>query len=350
MTLPERQRLILKEIVDRFMRHREPVSSRMILEDYGLLVSSATVRNDMTALEEEGYIEKPYASSGRIPTKKGYRFFVDWLLDLSELAKRERLEVVEAYEMRRLEVGETMRQTAFLLGHITGYAGFVIAPRLEETRLDRVVLVRMDPRLALLVIVSDLGVVEHGLIPLEEDLSREETERVMAVINGNLRGMRLDEIGRLALEESPEGWYDRPVRAALLVLRSLLERRMQERLYFEGTLNLVDVLQEVNPHGALDQFVNLIHGMEDEAGFIEAVRKARGTKGGLVVSVGDCLHGGLEDYSVVTCDYRPHSGVLGVIGPLWADYGKALSATTYVANRLEALLVASCARPSKESE
>ena len=349
MMLPERQRLILKEIVDRFVRQHEPVSSRMILEDYGLSVSSATVRNEMNALEEGGYIEKPYASSGRVPTRKGYRFFVDWLFDLSELGKRDRVEIVEAYQMRCLEVGETMRQTAFLLGHITGYAGFVVAPRLEETRLDRVVLVKMGPRLVLLVIVSDLGVIEHGLIPLEEDLSKEETERVMSVVNENLRGMRLGEVGNLALEEGPEGWYDRPVRAALSVLRPLLEKRIRQRLYFEGVLNLVDVLRAVNPQGALDQFVGLIHGMEGEAGFVDAVRNTRGEKHGLVVSVGDCPHPGLEDYSVVTCDYRPHSGVVGVIGPLWMDYGKALSATSYVANRLEALLVASCTRPEEET-
>lgn len=344
MTLPERQRLILKEIVDRYIRHCEPVSSRMILEDYGLSVSSATVRNDMNDLEAAGYIEKPYASSGRIPTKKGYRFFVNWLLDLSDLTKKERTEVVEAYEMRCLEVGETMRQTAFLLGNITGYAGFVVPPRLEETCLDRVVLVRMGPRLVLLVIVSDIGVVEHGLVPLEEALSEEEISRVMRVINENLRGVSLDAVRKLSLEEGPEGWYERPVRQALLVLRRLLERRVRQRLYFEGGLNLVGGLQEVTPDRAMERFVGLIHAVQDEDGFTEAIRKVRGEKRGLVVSVGDCPLSGLEKYSVVTSDYRPHSGVLGVIAPLWMDYGRALSATSYIANRLEALLVASCTR------
>ena len=82
MDLPERQRLILKEIVDRYIRFHEPVSSRMILEDYGLEVSSATVRNDMNDLEEANYIAKPYSSSGRVPTVRGYQFFVEWLLDI----------------------------------------------------------------------------------------------------------------------------------------------------------------------------------------------------------------------------------------------------------------------------
>jgi heat-inducible transcriptional repressor len=348
MTLPERQRLILKEIVDRYIRLREPVSSRMILEDYGLRVSSATVRNDMNDLEAAGYIEKPYASSGRIPTKKGYRFFVDWLLDLSELTKKERLEVVEAYEIHCLEIGEAMRQTAFLLGNITGYAGFVIPPRLEETHLERVMMLRMDARLVLMVIVSDIGVVEHRLVPLQEDLSQEEIEHITQIINSTLQGVPLNTIRELTLKENPEGWYERPVRQALLLLRRLFERRSRQRLFFEGLPNIVDDLQEMSPEDSMEHFVRLIHALRDEGAFTDALRKARGgDRHGLVVFIGDPSLPGLEDYSVVTSDYRPHEGILGVIGPLWMDYGRVLSATSYIANRLETLLVASCTQSSR---
>ena len=204
-SLPERQCLILKEIVDRYIRYREPVSSRMILDDYGLAVSSATVRNDMNDLEDAGYIEKPYASSGRIPTKKGYRFFVDWLLDLSDLTKKERLEIVEAYQVQCLEVQETMRQTAFLLGSITGYVGFVTLPRMEETRLDRVVLVGMDLQTVLLVIVSDIGVIEHGIVSLEDDVSEEDIARITKIINGELHGASLEAVRNLTLQDGLEG-------------------------------------------------------------------------------------------------------------------------------------------------
>jgi len=344
-SLPERQRLVLKEIVDRYIRHREPVSSRMILEDYGLSVSSATVRNDMNDLEAAGYIEKPYASSGRVPTAKGYRFFVDWLLDLSELTKKDRKEVMEAYEVHCVEIGETMWQTAFLLGSITGDAGFVIPPRLEETRLDRVMLLRMAPRLILFVVISDIGVVEHRLVPLEEELTAEDVDRVTEIINSTLRGVPLSTIRKLTLEEAPEEWYDRPVRQALLLLERILEeRRSPQKLYFEGLLNLVDGLRAIAPERALDDFVGLIHAVQDERGFVEAIRRARGEREGIVVSIGDLPLPGLERYSIVSLDYRPHAGVLGVIGPEWMDYGRVLSAASYVKNRLESLLVASCAR------
>jgi len=338
MTLPERQRLILKEIVDRYIRRREPVSSRMILEEYGLSVSSATVRNDMNDLEAGGYIEKPYSSSGRIPTKTGYRFFVDWLLDLSELTRKECSEIVEAYELPYLEVGETMRQTAFLLGSITGHAAFVIPPRWAETRLDRVVLVRMEERRLLLVLASDIGIIEHGMIELEEPISVDETRRVSDVINESLRGVSLDAVRQLTLEEGPEGWYERPVRQAMMVLRHLLERLLKQRLHLEGILNLVDSLQQVSPERALERLVALMHAVQDEAQFGASIRNARKEPLGLSVCVGDCPMTGLEDYSIVSATYGSHDGVLGVIAPVWMDYGKAISATSYIGNRLEALL------------
>jgi heat-inducible transcriptional repressor len=345
--LPERQRLILKEIVDRYIRFREPVSSRMILEDYGLAVSSATVRNDMNDLEAAGYIEKPYSSSGRIPTKEGYQFFVDWLLDLSELTREERLEIVEMVESRCLDVEETIRQTAFLLGNITGCASFVIPPRPEETKLDRVVLLKMAERLAFLLILSDIGIVEHGFVPLDDDLSPSEIDHIMQLINENLHGANLAEVRSLPDIDEPEGWYERPVRQAILVLRRLLRRRMQRPVRFDGLLNLTDALQQTVPDCAMADFASFSRAVRDEAGFIEAVAEARTGREGLVVSIGNFPLPGLEKFSVVSCGYRPQSIVLGVIGPLWMDYGRALSTASYVAHRLEGLLATSEARSSE---
>ena len=345
--LPERQRLILKEIVDRYIRFREPVSSRMILEDYGLAVSSATVRNDMNDLEAAGFIKKPYSSSGRIPTRDGYRFFVDWLLDLSELTREERLEIVELVESQCLDVEQTIRQTAFLLGSITGCASFVIPPRSEKTKLDRVVLLRMAERLAFLLILSDIGIVEHGLIPLDDDLSPAEIDHIMHLINENLHGVSISKVRSLPDVDEPEGWYERPVRQAILVLQRLLQRRMQRVVQFDGLLNLTDSLQEAVPDRAMASFASFSRAVRDEDGFIEAIDVAREGKEGLVVSIGDFPLPGLEEFSVVSCAYRPHLGVLGVIGPLWMDYGRTLSTTTYIANRLEGLFVASETRSSE---
>ncbi|MFC2081843.1 heat-inducible transcriptional repressor HrcA [Candidatus Bipolaricaulota bacterium] len=339
--LSERQRLILKEIVDRYIRQREPVSSRMILEDYGLGVSSATVRNEMNDLEAAGYIQKPYSSSGRIPTKTGYRFFVDWLLDLSELTKEERMEIVETYETRCLDVEETIRQTAFLLSNMTGCAAFVVPPRPDEMRLDRVALLQMSPKLAYLVIVSDIGVVEHGLVPLEDTLPPGDIERITELINNNLRGVNLSEVRQLA-DDDTEGWYERPVREALVVLGRLLQRRLQSSVQYEGLFHLADALQTVPGEAAMEHFTALGHAVRDESAFAAAVAEARSNHEGIVVSIGDFPLSGVQEFSVVSCGFRPHAGMLGVIGPLWMDYGRTLSAVRYIASRLETLLLGSC--------
>jgi len=342
--LPDRQRLILKEIVDRYIRLHEPVSSRMILEDYGLSVSSATVRNDMNELEARGYIAKPYSSSGRVPTKRGYRFFVDWLLDLSELTKEERHEIVETHEARCLNIEETIRRTAFVLGNLVGCAAFVIPPRLREARLERVVLLKMDSHLAFLAIVSDIGIVEHGFVQLEEDLTESELHSVMQAINSDLRGDTLDKVRALASQDGPEGWYERSARQAFVVLGRLLEQTVQQRAHFEGLLNLTGDLQQMMPEEAMERYAELSRAVQDEAAFVAAVRRVRADRSGIVVNIGDLPLPGLEEFSVVSCSFGPYDGILGVIAPVWVDYGRSMSTTSYIANRLETLLVTSCTR------
>mgnify|MGYP001060041382 CR=1 FL=1 len=343
-TLQDRQRLILKEVVDRYIRLREPVSSRMILEDYGLDVSSATVRNDMNELEARGYIIKPYSSSGRVPTKKGYRFFVEWLLDLSELTKEERHEIVEAYAARCLDIEETIRRTTFVLANLTDCAGFVVTPRLGEAHLEHVVLLKMDPRLAFLAIVSDIGIVEHGLVPLEEDLTKTELDAVMQAINSDLRGQTLNEVRQRASEDGPDGWYERSARQAFVVLGRLLERTVRQRAHFEGLLNLTSDLQRMVPEEAMARFTALSRAVQDEASFVHAVRDVRSNEEGIVVNIGDLPLPGLEEFSVISRSFRPHGGILGIVAPIWMDYGRTMSATSYVADRLQTLLLTSCAR------
>lgn len=345
MTLPERQRLILKEVVDRYIRLREPVSSRMILEDYGLAVSSATVRNDMNDLERQGYIAKPYSSSGRIPTEKGYRFFVEWLLDLSELAKRERFDVIETFEARVLDVAEAMRHAAFLLGSMTHYAAFVIPPRLEAARLERVALVRMSDRAALLVIVSDTGFVEQGLIPLESAATEAEIEDMMRAINSTLRGLRLDEVQTMAESDAAaDGWHARPERQAVALIARLLRARVGPRVVTDGLLHLLDAMQDLVPHEAMARFSSLSRTIQDEEALPRAIDQARDGRRGIVVNVGDLPLEGFDKWSVVSCSYGPQRGTLGVIAPIWMDYGRAMSATAFVASRLEALLVSAHSR------
>jgi heat-inducible transcriptional repressor len=312
-------------------------------------VSSATVRNDMNDLERLGFIEKPYSSSGRIPTEKGYRFFVEWLLDLSELARRERFDVVETFTARVLDVSEAMRHAAFLLGNMTHYAAFVIPPRLEAARLERVILARMSDRTAFIVIQSDTGIVEQGLVPLETAASEGEIETMMRAVNRTLRGASLEEVCRMAAAESADDWHERPERQAVTMVGRLLGARPGPRVVVDGLLHALDALQGLAPGEAMARFSNLSRTLQDEEALPRALAAARAGRRGIVVNVGDLPLAGFEGWSVVSCDYRPHEGLLGVIGPVYMDYGRAMSAATFVASRLEALLVAARAREEEGS-
>jgi heat-inducible transcriptional repressor len=349
MRLPERQRLILKEIVDRFIRQREPVSSRMILEDYGLPVSSATVRNDMNDLEAHGFIEKPYASSGRIPTRLGYRFFVDWLLDLSRLSQQEQLEIVEAYDTPCLEVAETMRRTALLLGSLTDYAAFVVPPAFDEARLVQVTMAQLDASTVLLIIVSDVGVIEHGVVSFESEVAAEDIPKISALINRTLAGAPLARLRSMSLlDEGFEGWYEPAVRQAMVILQRVLAQDSRQPLFLEGLTNVVSHLEAVQEERAMERFLGLVHAVQDRRRFAEAVLETRDAKDGIVVSVSDFPLPEMKDFSVITTSYRPHGGVLGVVAPLWMDYSKALSTVSYVAHRLEAFLTRSCVPMTEE--
>jgi len=329
-----RKRLILKEIVDHYIRTGKAVSSQTILEKYGLSVSTATIRNEMKYLEKHGYITKSWSSSGRIPTAKGYRFFVDWLLELSELARKEQHAILEAYGFQRQRLDELFQQTAFLLASLTGHLGFVLAPRLDQTEFESVTLVKLIPDHALAVIISNLGIVESRVIPTR--LPQEQLDKIAALLNRTLRGQQLG----LICEQlgSPEGWADPVTQDACTILQQVLPPRKQQ-LYTEGLLHLLQTVFTWDE--AIEEARKLLTLLEDENRFIQAIHQARSASDDLSTVIGDeHTVRELRPYSLISLHYG-YDGTLGVLGPVRMDYSKAVSTTQYIGNRLRAILTVS---------
>ena len=340
--MDQRRRLVLKGIVDQYIKSAEPVSSQTLLEKYNLGVCSATIRNDMQYLEEQGYIEKPYSSSGRVPTQKGYRFFVDWLLELSELTKREQFAITEYYRFRRQELDPLLRNTAFLLANLTGLVGFILSPRLEETRLEQISLVQLGPEQLLVVLVSNLGLVESQVIDLS--LDPQELEEVNALLGERLRGQRFSEIVRetqrfFELEGESESWIEPAVRNSFEVLREVIARGIKRRLYLEGLPNLMELLLKEKEWGgdSRGQGQGVVKLLGDErrlAALVEEVSR----EGEIKVLIGtENPLPELHRCSLVTMGYG-YRGVLGVLGPIRMDYSKVVSVVKYVASRLQTIL------------
>lgn len=331
--MDQRKRLILKEIVDRYIKYGKPVSSQTLLEEYGLSVSSATIRNDMNYLEEHGYISKAYSSAGRVPTQKAYRFFVNWLLELSELTKRDTHQLIESYAFRWPELPELLRQAAFLLAQLSGLLGFVLAPKLEETKLAYVSLMKLDPEHVVVVMLSDLGAIESRVIRAKAAADR--LLKMNELLNRRAVGLRLSEISRqLESLTSAEEWQEALMREAFALFSECVATSSRRRLYVDGVLNLIKTALAQSGYEEAQRLMALL---EDEAGFAQSL-EGIGEAGDLCCLIGrENRVRELRDYSLVAMPYG-YSGVLGVLGPMRMDYSKACSATKYIGSRLKAIL------------
>jgi heat-inducible transcriptional repressor len=343
--MDDRKRWVLKAIVDHYIKTGRPVSSQTLLEDYGLRVSSATIRNDMKALEDQGLIAKEYSSAGRIPTEQGFRFFVDWLLELSELAHPEQHAILESYRFQRQEISELLRQTTLLLAGLSGYAGFVLSPRLEETRLESILLVNLGAEHVLVVIVSELGIVEHRVV--HSRLSQEDLQGISALLNDNLRGKTLDEARAEALRYAKgEGWHDPLVQSAFALLKETLERRLERHLSTEGLFVLLERL--LDQGRALDEARQIAEVLRDTQRFGRYLESEASPEIQVRIGSENSLPE-LRPCSLLFLGYG-FSGVLGVLGPVRMDYSKAFSITTYIGHRLEAILTLSHRESALERE
>lgn len=334
--MDDRRLLVLKAIVDHYIKTGQPLSSKTLLEDYGLRVSSATVRNDMKYLEKRGLIRKEYSSAGRVPTERGYRFFVDWLVQLSELTRHDQHSIMESYRFQRQQIEELLRQTSFLLASMSGYAGFVLSPRLEETRLESIAFVKLDEENVLVVVVSELGIVEHCMIRIS--LSPDELQEISALINEKLRGQRLDEVRREAIQFAEgDGWHDPTLQNAFALLKETLERRLQRRLHVEGFFRLLPSL--------LEEGLELTKALEVLTILGDAGRSSSYLESLSSTEVRACIGSEndlreLRSCSLVLMGYG-FSGVVGILGPIRMDYSKAFAITSYIGNRLRTILTLS---------
>ena len=346
--MENRKELILKEVVDQYIQTGNPVSSQILLEEYDLSLSSATIRNDMHALEQEGYLQKPYTSGGRIPTLKGYRYFVDWLIELSELSTEERKEIVNTYEFQRRDAEKLLRLTAMLLANITGYAGLVMAPNLEEAELENVTLVKLDQHHLMVIFVTEWGLVDNRIIQLDKEIPDPELNQISQMLNEKLRGRKLKEMNnleKLNLEEG--GWYDKLMRDSLLVVKEFLEEQLDRRLFFEGTLNLLESLEN-DTEEELSQLRKMLTCVHDQQWLTEIIENTSSSQNKRIRAVVG-IEAGKDtlDYSLIAKRLTGCSSAIGVVGPVRMNYGRSFSAVQYIGNRLETLLNAGNNIPSR---
>jgi heat-inducible transcriptional repressor len=338
--LDERKAAILKAIVRDYVRGGGPVGSKRLVEQEGLGVSTATVRADMAVLEQEGFIVQPHTSAGRIPTDKGYRYFVD-TLSSTEALQPEQRDALEQLLLGAHDLEDLLRRTSGALSQLTQFAALVVAPRMNQSRLRHVELVALGPTNVLAILIADTGRVEKRMILLETPIAEHDVHRARHAVNEAAGGLRAgsapDVISGVSVGAPPEL---RPLLDAVAeAVRHDLgaTRQPSDQVFVGGSSNLAGP----GYFDRLEQVKQVYETFEEQVILLQTLRDALDA-GNPAVRIGTELPlVELAACSVVAASYGADGdviGSLGVLGPTRMDYSRTLAAVQAVASSLEKAL------------
>lgn len=323
--LDERKTSILRAIVEEYISTAQPVGSSHIAKFFGFSVSPATVRNEMAALEHDGYLAQPHTSAGRVPTDKGYRFFVDHLTPAGRLDSASQARVGEFFDNAHGRLEETLQRTSMLLAQLTNYAAVVLGPKHEVAVVRSVQLVGLSPYLATAVIVLSNGVVESEAIELAESTN----DDLLAVVTKRLSAAMVG----CALNANKTPLLSGEVQVDALVgqvINTLRTRRADESVFVGGASAMAEAFD------AVDVVRSVLHTLEQQYVVISLVRDMLNR--GLSVAIG--AEHGVEPLAACSMVLAPviaagtTVGMVGVLGPTRMNYPQALATVEIVSDRL----------------
>ena len=326
--LDPRKAAILEAVVSEYIGTAQPVGSQLIAQAPGVNVSSATVRAEMVALEHEGFLAQPHTSSGRIPTDKGYRFFVDHLTAPGVLGPAQRHKVHRFFDQVHGEMEEMLGRASGLLSDLTSCAAVVVGPSHETATVRSVQLVGMGPRVTLMVVVLSDGAVEKRSIEHAEEVSDEQLAAASGVLLGGAAGHGLAAAGPFTPTADPV--VDELVLASAAALADLATQEDHDQIFVGGPSQLAAAFD------AVDTVRTVLAILEQQLVVVSLLRDVLGR--GLSVAIG-AEHGfeALSSCAVVVAPLSVEGrsgGAIGLLGPTRMDYPRALAAAEVVGQRL----------------
>ncbi len=330
--LEDRKKKVLQAIVEEYINTAEPVSSSSISNKYDLNCSSATIRNEMADLDKKGFLEKVHTSSGRIPSAKGYRYYVDELLKDDNISIEEVKYISDKLETKVHEIEDLTKITANTISEITHYTTVTIGPKTEEQIIQEIKFVLLGARMLLAIIMTDTGMVKETIIKFDEDINEKQIETLNYMFNNKLKGEPIKKIDKPLEEYLFEEMEDmvKVIKPIITQIKKVLFEDSQ--IYLEGARNELD-LPEFNSLQVAKNFMNILDRrelMEDmlNSGFAEDIN----------VYIGEeSEKEELKDFSVVTFKHKVGNkdmGTIGIIGPKRMDYSKVISVMKYISKRL----------------
>lgn len=337
--MDERKKRILEAVTDDYISTAEPVGSRAIARRYNLGISPATIRNEMADLEESGYLEQPHTSAGRIPSQKGYRFYVDFIMKTKGISAEERQRIRRELEEKKREVGLLIEETARILAQLSRYAAFVLSPVSGAGVFKRLELIPVEEHAVLVVLIMDPGFVRTHLVVTAHRLTRPQLANIAGFLNSRLRNLPLSGIGASVLRDVKVELdeYNSFLDAALDAVARCLETRREEQVYTDGQVHILEQpeFRDVAKAKAVLELLG-----EDEAVYELLAGTVSAREVRVVIGQESALPG-MSSCSMVSAPYEVCGvpvGALGVLGPTRMHYSRLVALVEIVAQNLSDVL------------
>ncbi len=337
MNVEERKLEVLRAIISDFIATNEPVGSKALVDRHNLGVSPATIRNDMAALEDEGLIQQPHTSAGRVPTDAGYRVFVDQLTSIKPLSAAER-RAIEKFLNEAVDLDGVVQNAVRALAQLTRNVAVVQYPSLSRSRVRHMETVLLSPVRLMLVLITDTGRVEQRVVELPGPVGDDDAAELRTVLNGKLKDQRLADAPTIIadLPSAVPGHLRGLVATLSSVLLEALVEHPAERVVLAGSANLTQ--------HALDfpAIRPVLEALEEQVVLLRLLDQQTTAAGQILVRIGnENPHEGLQTASVVSAGYGTSGialGGLGVLGPRRMDYAHTMARVAAVASYMGELL------------
>lgn len=338
MELSERKVKILQAIIRNYLETGEPVGSRTISKYTDLNLSSATIRNEMSDLEEMGYILQPHTSAGRIPSDKGYRLYVDTMMEQKD---REIEEMKEVMVQKEDKMDQLLKQVAKLLAVNTNYASMITTPTIHTNKLKFIQLSRVDVNQLLAVVVVEGNVIKNNIIHTAEELDDETLLKLNILLNTHLNGLALEEInlGMISSLKQQAGIHSEIVADVIDAIAESIHAEEDLEVYTSGANNILRYPELADQQKAS----SIINTFEEKQLLTELVQEnlSDDNNTGIQVYIGEETPiQSMKDCSVVTATYELGEGMrgtIGIIGPKRMDYDKVIGTLKTITHQLDVL-------------
>lgn len=328
MELDNRKKRILQAIVNEYINTIEPVSSNSIITKYGLDCSSATVRNEMVELEKEGFLEKTHTSSGRIPSNKGYRFYVDKLLSHKELNLNEIKYINSMLQNKVDEMEELTKIATNTISEVTHYTTIAIEPDAGKQKIEEIKFVLLGNRMLMAVILTEMGTIKETIIKFDKDISKEQVDTLSVMFNNKLRGKYLSKIDIPMEQYIMQEMNDRLDVIKPIVNQITKTLNDEARIYLKGTEQALD-----NPEFKSNEIAKKFLGLLDRQ---DIIFNLLNSDDDFNIYIGNEING-LNDFSLITFKNKVGGkdlGTIGILGPTRMDYSKVVSVLQYINRQL----------------